>query len=754
MGTTPNQPAVSRPLERTLPRVFVATTAMLSFISFWRAAAVVLNDLASSAYYAAGDAEAFIGRAAPWFVLGVMFLSYAVRAIYIESCSIFVRGGVYRVVKESMGPTAAKISVSALLFDYILTGPISAVTAGLYFASVVNEILSYEGFHQQLPVGLTAVVFAVVVTGYFWWQNVKGVPESSAKALRIMQLTTVMVVLLLGWSAYTIWVRRPPLPPAPLPHNLQLGPEALGWLYGWHFPPHFFALLAIFVGLGHSILAMSGEETLAQVYREIEHPKLQNLKKAGLIIFVYSLVFTGLGSVLAGMIIPPGVRQQYLGNLIGGLAMNLEGPYLMRLAFHAFVVFVGALILSGAVNTAIVGANGVLNRISEDGALPHWLRRPHRRYGTSYRIISIIALLQLLVILISRGNFVFLGDLYAFGVIWSFAMKGLGTLVLRYHHELKREYKVPLNVIVRGVEIPVGLGLITAILLLIAVVNLFTKPMATVAGVSFTVLLSVVFAWTERRTHRVEAAHVELDEFNLQQQSDLSREALGVRPGNCLVAVGNYYHLYHLEAFLDRMRRPEMQDVVVLHVRLLRRGGSGEHELAPDQLFTSIEQLLFTRALQIAERRGIPIHLAMVAANDVYDAILRSAQQLESAVIVVGASSKMPVAEQARLLGQAWERLPLPKPQIRLEIFEPDGNEHVVYLGPHPPRLTPKEIDLLHNIWLRVSQALAPEEVHHNDVVHFALEELQREIEQEGEPAVLERLRHHLEQVRQRRPRS
>ena len=130
------------------------------------------------------------------------------------------------------------------------------------------------------------------------------------------------------------------------------------------------AMIAIFVGLGHSVLAMSGEESLAQVYREIEHPKLPNLKKTGLVIFIYSLVFTSLVSFFAVMIIPDAQRQHFLENLIGGLAMNLEGPFLLRLVFHGFVVVVGTLILAGAVNTAIVGSNGVLNRVAEDGVLP------------------------------------------------------------------------------------------------------------------------------------------------------------------------------------------------------------------------------------------------------------------------------------------------------------------------------------------------------------------------------------------------
>ena len=116
--------------RQTAARIVVATTVALSFISFWRAAAIVLSDLASSAFYAGGIAEQAIGASAPWFILGVMFFSFAVRSVYMESCSMFVRGGVYVVVRDAMGPFMARLSVSALIFDYILTGPISSVSAG------------------------------------------------------------------------------------------------------------------------------------------------------------------------------------------------------------------------------------------------------------------------------------------------------------------------------------------------------------------------------------------------------------------------------------------------------------------------------------------------------------------------------------------------------------------------------------------------------------------------------------------------
>src|SRR5260370_9940220 len=219
-------------------------------------------------------------------------------------------------------------------------------------------------------------------------------------------------------------------------------------------------------------------------------------------------------SCFAVMIIPGDRREHYLENLIGGLGMSLEGPVIARLIFHGFVVGVGTLILAGAVNTAIVGSNGVLNRVSEDGVLSYRSRQPHRKYGTSYRIINIVVALQVITIIISRGDVTFLANLYAFGVIWSFAMNGLAVLVLRYTKPGHRDFQVPLNFYFRGVQVPVGLILITLTLFLIAVTNLFTKPVATMAGGAFSILLYIVFTISEHRGRRGGAAPVRVAHVN------------------------------------------------------------------------------------------------------------------------------------------------------------------------------------------------------------------------------------------------
>lgn len=732
-----------------LPRVLLATTAMLSFISFWRAAAIVLNDLGSSAFYAGAIAEQAIGKAAPWFILGIMLFSYAVRSMYIESCSMFVRGGVYRVVKEAMGSTLAKFSVSALMFDYILTGPISGVSAGQYLTGFLNELFARLHLQLTLPINSTSAIIAIAVTIYFWWENIKGIPESSGKALRIMYVTTVMVVIMIAWCLVTVWTRGAHIPPLPTPSNLTFAPEALGWLRFSRLP-YTVSLIGIFIGLGHSVLAMSGEETLAQVYREVEHPKLPNLEKAGLVIFAYSLIFTAGVSFFAVMIIPDAVRSNYFGNLISGLAMSFVGPYNLKLGFQGFVVIVGVLMLAGAVNTAIVGSNGVLNRVSEDGILPQWFRHPHPRFGTSYRMLNLVVGLQLLTIILSRGDIFVLGEAYAFGVMWSFSMKGLAVLVLRYKQPGKREFRVPLNFMLGKLEIPLGLGLITVTLFGLSIINLFTKQVATIAGLGFTVAFFIIFEVSEIVTRKHGGAHAELDQFNLEPGGELTAATLGVRPGNTLVMVRNYNTLYNLSAVLDRVN-PQEADVVVIHLRVVSRASSGEHDLSADELFSVNEQDLFTRALSLAEKKGKSIHLAVAPATEKWDGILRAAQGLQSSTIALGMSSWRAVVDEARIAGLAWEALPEPRPQLTLEIYSPTGQEHIFYLGPHAPRLTSKEIDLLHGIWLELSNELAPEELHHHDVVHLALEELRADIHDGRRQEIIDTLRKHLSDIRQKR---
>jgi len=733
---------ISTPLSRDgRVRVVVATTVLLSFISFWRAAAIVLADLGSTAFYVGGIVEQAVGKAAPWFILGVMCFSYAVRAVYIESSAMFVRGGVYRVVKEAMGGTLAKLSVSALLFDYVLTGPISGVSAGQYIVGLLNDVLHRFGSAQALPVNATAAFVAVLITIYFWWRNTQGMHESSEDALLIMKITTVMVVLMIAWCGLTLLWHGGALPPAPVTRNLRFSDDALGWLKGTVWPT--FTAVAIVVGFGHSILAMSGEESLAQVYREIEHPKVKNLQRTGMVIFAYSLVFTTLVSFFAVAIIPDAVRPKFYDNLISGLAMNVVGPLWARLAFQAFVVVVGFLILAGAVNTAIVGSNGVLNRVSEDGVLTEWFRKPHRRFGTSYRLINLVVGLQLATIVLSGGNVYILGEAYAFGVVWSFAFKSLAMLVLRFkERDVRRECKVPLNVTVGGVELPIGLGLIALVLFLAAFINLFTKQTATISGIVFTLLLYSVFVVSERATARRRAAHGEhTDQFQLMREADVGLDELGARPGCMLVPVRDYNTLTHLDSVV-RDTDTSVRDVVVLTIRLLTGPDAGGEDIEREELFTDYEQILFTKVVAIAERHGRAVKLLVVPATNVFDAVAQASVRLKAREIVVGESAKMTASDQARLLGEAWDRTPHdPDLATRLVVLAVDGRRHAFTLGAHAPELSPGDVDRIHKLWVDAVKSVGPA-IHHRDIVSAALDSLEHELQTRRDSAV-ERLRQH-----------
>ena len=672
---------------------------------------------------------------------------------------MFVRGGVYRVVKEALGGTLAKISVSALMFDYILTGPISGVSAGQYIAGLINDLFATADAHGWIPSALhnifhgtphldvnwTSVAFAVVVTIYFWWQNTKGIHESSEKALRVMQITTVMVVMLLAWSAITLAKNGFQPVPWPSPGNLHFSPESLGFLKHTSLAdnlPRLFGLFGIMIAFGHSVLAMSGEESLAQVNRELAHPKLKNLKRAAIIIAIYSFVFTGLTALLFVMIIPDSVRVPvYKDNLIAGLAMYLVGPQVLRLLFRAFVVVVGFLILSGAVNTAIIGSNGVLNRVSEDGVLADWFRYPHPRFGTTHRIINLVVFLQLFTIIWSRGNVYVLGEAYAFGVIWSFTFNSLAMLVLRFKYHGERGWKVPPNLRIAGHEVPVGLASVFLVLFSIAIVNLLTKSVATVAGVAFSTAFFAVFAISERVNQRKHAlAQQQMKEhFQLLQRDTVDRSALGIRPGNVLVAVRDYNTLSHLKWALERIDTDE-QDIVVMSARISPFGAAA-YDLSTEQIFSDYEQTLFTRAVSMAESYGKHISLLVVPAADVWSAIVQTATNLESSAVVLGLSSKMTPEEQAFQLGRAWEAMPGPKRQFVLQIVHPDFRVDTFHIGPHSPSLKTEDVHLVHRLWLNITREPGLDRLHHHDILTEALTRFARDYAGRDRQDILKELR-------------
>ena len=714
---TTDDPATPSSRQRLLraARMLVISSVAFTFISYWRTAAVVLCDLGSTAFYIGGIVEQSVGKAAPWFILAVMVFSYAVRSVYIESCTLFVRGGVYRVVKEAMGGFLAKLSVSALMFDYILTGPISGVSAGQYIVGLLLEIISHTAGvkigdeTRDFWKAWGSVAIACAITVYFFRKNVIGIHESSEKAFKIMIITTIMAVIMLSWCGMSLILkpadqlnavplapdlnpkRIPPppsddtdkpadkentkeeekfddptgflgktslgrslksLPPPPENPGQVREPAAAGTTVNWL---SLVGVIGICLAFGHSVLAMSGEETLAQVYREVESPKLPNFKKAAFIVFLYSLVLTAGISFLAVMLIPDGERMpKYADNLIGGLAMNVWGPLWARLLLNGFVVVVGFLILAGAVNTAIIGSNGVLNRVAEDGVMPDWFLKPHPRYGTTYRVLYLILGLQLFTIIASRGNVLLLGEAYAFGVVWSFVFKALAMVVLRFKDRRPRPFMVPLNLKVGSVEVPIGLILIFVILLVAAIMNLLTKEMATTWGLGFTAAFLTVFMVTEHYHERQRRGtkHEHLEQFNQAVTEETTPEVLGLaQPFRKLVAIRSPQNLFMLEKALAETD-PETTAVVVMTAKP-RPPGDGAVGSA-DVTLDTYDQQLMTAVVNVAEKAGKEVKPLIVPTNNPLHAVLRMAKDLRVQELIMGASNKYNADEQLEQVALYW----------------------------------------------------------------------------------------------------
>src|SRR5262245_12303636 len=512
-----------------------------------------------------------------------------------------------------------------------------------------------------------------------------------------MGVTTVMGVIMLVWCGLTLGVQGPapldsknpdgPRNQVPLKPDLHPKPnfsagkdlttgeyeteDPLGFIsdtrtgeklrnLGQPEGPNWLGLIGLFglfVAFGHSILAMSGEETLAQVYREVESPKLPNFKKAAFIVFVYSLLLTGTISFLAVLLIPGDQRMpNYNDNLIGGLAMNVWSPEWMKpwpqLFLNGFVVVVGFLVLSGAVNTAIIGSNGVLNRVAEDGVVPDWFLKPHPKYGTTYRILYLILGLQLATIFLSRGNVVWLGEAYAFGVVWSFVFQALSMTILRFKDPRPREFKVPLNVKVGRYEVPIGLILIMLILLVTALTNLLTKKVATVGGVSFTLVFFAIFYFSERfhEKKRAGARHEHLEQFNQETTPAATPASLELKKSyRKLVAIRSPQNLFMLEK-APAETDPDTTDVVVMTAKE-RPPGEGQ---GPDVHLDVYEQQLMTAVVSVAERAGKEVTPLIVPTNNPLHAVIRTAKDLQVQELVMGASNKYTADEQLDQLDLYW----------------------------------------------------------------------------------------------------
>ncbi len=405
---------------------------------------------------------------------------------------------------------------------------------------------------------------------------------------------------------------------------------------------------------------------------------------------------------------------------LAGIATNLAAPAWVSVFIEVLVIVAAALVLAPAAHAALEDAEQVLTRISARRGLPDL-------FG---RAIDVTAAAAVLIILASGGEIRWLARAYGAAVAVTLLIK-IGALIrLRRDRPEPRPYKVPLNLRLAGRELPLGLVLIGLL-----VWGAITGPLVSgdIPSLATIALIAGVTASFVLGGRQVEAAPgAEADTGELLLPTDVSLGDVDVRPGNVLVAVRHAHALGHLSAALQSAGD---RDVVVMTVRLL--GIDVDEDGSTDGMVTRDERRLFTEVVALTERLGRPVRLLIVPAHNIFDALVATVLRLRSSDVYVSESSTLSGAEQARLLGEAWERAEKPEAlELRLVIHHSSGREDAYHIGAHPPALTPGDLDLIHRVWLDAVKAIGPH-VHHHDVVRAALTQMEHQLTGPGRDEAL-----------------
>ena len=658
-----------RSSAKTPVRVVIATTTFLSSVSVGRGAALALVELGGAAFFASGVAERAIGPSAPWFVLAAVLVGIGLRAVDLEGCALFVPGGLWGTVKEGLGRPAARLTAAGLLVEHLLLGALSASLAGHYFAAVATMALGVSRIRTNLAAADLATLAAVGLLGAVWWWQREGRPLWSDTLTRIVTAVVALLAGVVCWALIGAVVRggfRGILPPLPSDAGLQrvLADGAL------RLPAIVRLPLELLTALGYCLFALGGSDALAHVAPELQQPRILNLRRIARLLSFYALFVTAGAAFAAAALGPPDVRTAWFDAALVAVPAALPGPVWVRVLVALGCVCAIAVLLAGAVLRAALSVQSVLSRLSDEGLLAGTLRSSNRHFGSQSRVIDLVAIAQLTIIVMSAGQVSWLARMYAVGLVCVAFLKIATLIRFRSLRPEPRAFRVPLNVRRAKGEWPVGLFLLASTISVPTALTIAGGDAASIAGammiVGFAGLLTASARWVASREPPDEA----VDDFRLMPSADLGLDHVEVRPGNLLVAVRRPHFLAHLSAALQAAGD---RDIVVMTVRIVGDEVGDDPDRHSEA--TGAERRLFTAAVAIAERYGRAVRLLIVPATNVFDAVARDRRPAAFVGGLRRASRKrLSADDQARLLGEAWERVPKTEPlDVRLVIHHSSG---------------------------------------------------------------------------------
>jgi magnesium transporter len=681
-------------------------------MSVRNAAALGIAQLGIAAFFASGITRPVLGESAGWFVLAATALAALVRATDLESWALLMPGGFEGRVARAFGPRAAGIAAGAALVERLLLGALTCVVVGHYVAGVaVTAIAGWRLTGFVRPEDL-ATVLAVGAIGLLWIRARIGRDLRRETLARSVWFGVGILALAIGWGLVTL--ARGSAASIAVLASLPRPVVVTGWSL-------VDAAFVYALGLALTLPVVGGGEALARAAHEFPPPRVHALRRTGLVTLIFALVVTVIGTFLIILLVPAAEQELWVNAPLAGLAQHLVGAAWARDLMALSLASAAVLVLLPATYVAIADAERMIHRSSADGKLPRSLAVLDTRFGIPTGAVDMTVVAMILVIVVSGGRVAWLARAYGFAIAVVVVLMVAALVRLRRTHG-PTPFKTPGNLRLRNRELPMGLLSTGAIVAVSALAMIAVGDLAAIASGGLITAVVLYLTLVRRRVPAAEIS-VEEDTFDLLVAAELSLDQIDARPGNVLVPVRNPHALAHVVAALQAAGD---RDVVVMTARLVDVDVS--EEAAGQSTPTPHERRLLADVVAVAERIGRPVRLLIVPAHNVVDAIVGTVVRLRSSDVYVGESSTLSAADQARLLGEAWERTEKPQPlDVRLVIYHRSGRAETYHLGAHPPSLTSGDLDLIHRLWLDAVKTVGPH-VHHHDVVRAALRQMEHQL--------------------------
>ena len=687
-------PYIPRPAQQI--RVFLSKTPLSRYQPVWKSSAIAFAELGAGACFAAGVLSAHLGAWAPWALVAGWLLGAYVRTLDIESWALLIQGGLPGRVGLAFGPRARRVATAATLLERLLFGALVAMVVGHYVAGALGATGTQVA--SRLPASDLPTLIGVIVIGALWLRHRNGLGVASQQFARGIWIALAVIGVIAVIAAWTA-VRNPSLAlPAPW------RPESISW---WN----------ALAGFALALMAVGGGDGLSRDAHEFSSPRVVAIRRVAIVTVALGLLVLVVPGVLFTLIaasFAPAAVNAPIAAMVDALAVPLSVIALLNTLLVAAV----ALLLVPGAWLAVLDVERLIRRLAAEHALPELFAVPDPRLGTSTRAVSLGVGAIVFLMIFSGGQIAWLGDAYVIAIALTLTLKIAALVRLRKTRTGIRPFTAPGNLKAFGREIPVGLLFAAVVVIVPSGALLVTGHVPALMTLVVFVGLATLLALPGRM---IEEPTTEATGFDMMPPPDMAAGKPDTRPGCVLVPLRNPFSLSPLTA---AFRAAGDRDLVVMTVRLM----TGDDELDQAAESTPAERELFSQVTLLAERHRRPVKLLLVRGHNVFDAVVDTVIWLRGSEIYVGESVTLPDSEQARRLGDAWERAnKAPDLKVRLVIHHNSGRSDAYYLGPHPPALTPTDLDLLHRLWLDATKTVGAH-VHHHDVVRAALTQMEQQL--------------------------